>query len=147
MVVARTGQVFRLGKLRLEILWPDGPGVASADPNDRAIVILATFGETDVLLPADAESPVTLPLRPPPVEILKVAHHGSADEALPRLLDRTRPLVAVVSSGRGNSYGHPAPPTLAALSEADGLAVYRTDRDGRITVESDGRRIGVAEER
>jgi competence protein ComEC len=147
VAVARTGQVFRLGALRLEILWPDGPGLASADPNDRAIVILATYGETDVLLPADAESHVTLPLRPPPVEVLKVAHHGSADDALPRLLERTRPRIAVISSGRGNSYGHPAPSTLAALAEAPALAVYRTDRDGQVTVESDGKRLTVVEER
>ena len=147
VAVARAGQVFRLGELRLEVLWPDDPGPPSGDPNDRAIVILASYGETDALLPADAESGVTLPLRPPPVEILKVAHHGSSDEGLPRLLERTRPQVAVVSAGHGNSYGHPAETTLAALAERPGLAVYRTDREGDITVESDGKRLSVVEER
>ena len=54
------------------MLWPDGPGVPSEDPNLRAVVCLVSYGETDVLLGADAESPVLLPLRLPPVEVLKV---------------------------------------------------------------------------
>jgi competence protein ComEC len=45
--------------------------------------------------------------------------------------------------GARNDYGHPAPSTLGALEGAPGLALYRTDRDGRVTVESDGRRITV----
>jgi competence protein ComEC len=101
----------------------------------------------DALLTADAESPVTLPLRPPPAEVLKVAHHGSADAGLPALLDLVRPRVAVISVGTGNDYGHPAPSTLAALEEVPDLDVYRTDEDGRVVVETDGRRISVREER
>ena len=145
--VARAGQRFRLGRLRVEVLWPAGPGLPGVDPNDRAIVLLATYGETDVLLTADAESNVTLPLRPPPVEILKVAHHGSADDLLADLLALTRPRVAVVSLGRGNRYGHPAPETVEALAAPPGLAVYRTDEAGDVVVESDGRRLSVRTER
>jgi competence protein ComEC len=139
----RAGQVFRLGGLRLEVLWPPDPGLPEADPNDRATVLVASFGETDALLPADAEANVTLPLRPPPVEILKVAHHGSADPQLNALLELVRPQIAVISVGRGNDYGHPTSSTLDVLQESSGLAVYRTDEDGRITVESDGRRVTV----
>jgi competence protein ComEC len=139
----RAGQVFRLGGLRLEVLWPPDPGLPEADPNDRATVLVASFGETDALLPADAEANVTLPLRPPPVEILKVAHHGSADPQLNALLELVRPQIAIISVGRGNDYGHPTPSTLDVLQGSSGLAVYRTDEDGRITVESDGRRMIV----
>jgi competence protein ComEC len=145
VVTARAGLRFRLGRLRLRVVWPDGPGPPGADPNDRAVVLVASFGETDVLLTADAESNVTLPLRLPPVEVLKVAHHGSADDGLPELLRRTRPRIAVISCGEGNDYGHPTPSTLAALGEAPGLTTFRTDRDGAVVLESDGRslRIGV----
>jgi competence protein ComEC len=145
--LARSGVVFRLGRLRLELLWPDGPGAATEDPNLRATVILATYGRVDALLTADAESPVTLPLNPPPVEILKVAHHGSADEGLPRLLDETRPAVAVVSCGRDNDYGHPAPGTIAALTAEPGLELFRTDLDGRVTIETDGTRVTASSQR
>jgi competence protein ComEC len=147
IVLARAGEGFRLGRLRIRVLWPDGPGLASQDPNDHAVVLLASYGATDVLLTADAESNVTLPLRPPPVEILKVAHHGSADDGLSELLADLRPRIAVIEVGRRNDYGHPTPATLASLAAAPGLAVYRTDRDGRVTVESDGDRITVREER
>jgi len=54
--------------------------------------------------------------------------------------------VAVVSLGEGNDYGHPAPSTIAALGGVPGLALYRTDRDGRVTIETDGDRITVSEE-
>ena len=149
IVQARVGVVFRLGGLRLELLWPDGREVEGpvADPNLRATVIVATYGTVDVLLTADAESPVTLPLNPPRVEILKVAHHGSADDGLPRLLELTRPVVAVISCGRNNDYGHPAPSTVAALTAAPALNVFRTDLDGRVVVETDGKQLSTWSQR
>jgi competence protein ComEC len=147
IVLARTGQSFRLGQLRLRVLWPEDGGAPGEDPNENATVLLASYREVDILLPADAESGVTLPLRPPPVEVLKVAHHGSADEGLARLLALTRPEIAVISCGANNDYGHPTASTLAALSSAPGLDLYRTDEDGRVTLETDGRRISVATER
>ena len=101
VVPARAGLRLRLGRLRIRVVWPDGPGTAGQDPNEHAVVLIASYGETDVLLTADAESNVTLPLRLPPVEILKVAHHGSADEGLPDLLRQTRPRIAVISCRRG----------------------------------------------
>jgi competence protein ComEC len=147
IVAARAGRGFTLGPLRVQVLWPDGPGAPHEDPNARAIVLLVTYGQTDVLLTADAESDVTLALELPEVEVLKVAHHGSADDGLRELLERTRPRVAVISVGLGNDYGHPAPSTLSALAEAPGLRLARTDLDGRVVVESDGRRLWVREER
>ena len=145
IVAAQAGQRFRIGRLRLQVLWPDGPAPAGSDPNDHAIVILASYGSVDALLTADAEGNVTVPLRPPQAEILKVAHHGSADERLPQLLDLVRPRIALVSVGGGNDYGHPAPSTTAALDALPSLEVYRTDRDGRVTIETDGERITVSE--
>jgi competence protein ComEC len=143
VIVARAGRAFTLGRLRLRVLWPDGPGPPGADPNDHATIVVASFGKVDALLTADAESPVTLPLNPPQVEIMKVAHHGSADEGLERLLQLTHPSIAIISCGLHNDYGHPAPSTLATLEGAPHLTVYRTDLDGRVVVESDGTRIST----
>jgi competence protein ComEC len=76
-------------------------------------------------------------------EVLKVAHHGSADPGLDDQLRVIRPEVAVISAGRDNDYGHPRAETLAALAAVPGLAVYRTDTDGRVVLESDGRTVRV----
>jgi competence protein ComEC len=143
VIVARAGEAFRIGALRLRVLWPDGPGTAGDDPNNHAIVLVASYGQTDALFTADAESDVTGHLQLPPVEILKVAHHGSADAGLGDELRQLRPRIAVISVGAGNDYGHPTSSTLATLGTVQGLAVYRTDLNGRVVVESDGRRISV----
>jgi len=144
---ARAGVAFRLGRLRLRLLSPADPGPPGDDPNLHATVILASYGSVDALLTADAESPVTLPLHPPPVEILKVAHHGSADEGLQRLLELTHPAVAVISCGRNNDYGHPTRSTVTTLTSAPGLELFRTDLDGRVVIETDGERISTWSQR
>jgi competence protein ComEC len=143
VVQTRAGAAWRIGRLRLRVLWPSRAGSATDDPNTLPIVLLATYGTVDLLLTADAETEVTAPLVGRHVEVLKVAHHGSADDRLPAELRQLRPVVAVVSVGRRNRYGHPHPATLTALRAVRGLRLYRTDVDGRITLETDGRTLGV----
>ena len=138
-VAARAGQSIALAGLRLDVLWPPRPPPGwrpEGDPNDRAMVTLVRSGSFELLLPADAESNVTAPLRLPRVEALKVAHHGSADAGLPALLERLRPAVAAIEVGRHNSYGHPTPSTLAALRTVP--QVVRTDRDGTVRLRVTG---------
>jgi len=147
IVPARIGNAYTLGALHIRVLWPDGPGLPNEDPHEHGVVLLASYGRFDALLTGDSESPVTMPRRPPEVELLKVAHHGSSDEGLADLLQLVRPKVALISVGQGNDYGHPAPSTIATLDAFQGLAVYRTDEHGRITVESDGTSFSVRTER
>jgi len=71
-------------------------------------------------------------------DVLKVGHHGSAYGTTPEFLRAVAPRDAIISVGRNNLFGHPAPSTIAALRE-DGVAIYRTDCDGAVSVESDGR--------
>jgi len=142
--LGRAGQELELGDLRLHVLSPtDDSANAGGDANEAAIVVIASYGSVDLLLPADSESPFTLPLATKPVEVYKVAHHGSADDGLPQLLERLQPEIAVISVGRDNDYGHPTPSTLATLAAEQGLRVFRTDQDGRIVLESDGCAITV----
>jgi competence protein ComEC len=134
-IAPAAGQVLRVGPLRVDVLWPPAaaPGVApTGDPNDRAVVARVSEGRFDVLLTADAESPVTLPLAHDAVDVLKVAHHGSADPGLPLLLGRLHPALAAIEVGRHNSYGHPNPVTLRELATVP--RVVRTDRDGTVRV-------------
>jgi competence protein ComEC len=104
---------------------------------------VVSAGSFDLLLSADAESEALLPLDLPDVEAMKVPHHGSSDPGLPEVLERLKPQVAAIEVGP-NTYGHPAPSTLAALERA-GARVYRTDRDGTVTltVTAEGMRVGT----
>jgi competence protein ComEC len=141
VVPARVGNVYRLGRLRVRVLWPDGPGTpenSEEDPHAHGVVLLASYGAFDALLTGDSESDVVLPLRPPPAELLKVAHHGSEDVGLPELLRLIRPRVAVISVGSRNDYGHPTRETLTALAASPHLDVRRTDEDGHVVLETDG---------
>jgi competence protein ComEC len=136
VVPAAAGQRFRVGDaLRLDVLAPPAaqeprPG---DDPNARAVVLHVSYRALDVLLPADAESDATAGLALPRAEVLKVAHHGSEDEGIRGLLERVRPVAAVIPVGAANRFGHPHPATVAALRAAV-PRVLRTDRDGDVAV-------------
>ncbi|MDD3927523.1 MAG: MBL fold metallo-hydrolase, partial [bacterium] len=78
--------------------------------------------------------------------VLKVPHHGSRMSCSTSLLETVRPMVAVISVGRDNDYGHPSGQTLQRLQRA-GVRVYRTDRNGSVTVDTDGRSLKIRSER
>ncbi len=122
------------GDLRVRVLSPPPrpPGPPPEDPNPRAVVAVVSSRGFDLLLSADAESEALLPLELPDVDAMKVPHHGSSDPGLPEALARLDPELAAIEVGP-NTYGHPAPSTLAALRRA-GVPTYRTDRDGTVTV-------------
>lgn len=133
------GDAIGAGRLRLSVLWPplellDQP-LAGTDPNAQAVVLLARWRWFSMLLTADAEAG-EVPIDPGPVDVLKVAHHGSEDAGLGALLDRTTPRLAVISVGAGNPYGHPAASTLVELSR-HGVQTLRTDRRGTIELDVD----------
>lgn len=131
------GTSIRDGGLRLEVLWPPRALLASplggTDPNTQALVLLARWRDFSMLLTADAEAEA-VPIESGPVDVLKVAHHGSEDAGLDSLLDRAAPRLAVISVGAGNPYGHPTPATLATL-RAHGVPTLRTDLDGAIELD------------
>ena len=129
--VAMAGTVIAAGAVAIRVLSPGR--IVPGDPNASAMVLEVSEGSCRALLFADAESPVALQLQLRRATIMRVAHHGSADDGLVRLLARVRPRLAVISVGAGNSYGHPARATVNALMRA-GAAIHRTDRDGELTV-------------
>lgn len=146
------GERRRAGALTWEALWPPAdpgaPGPPGAEPvdggegagegaNDASVTLLLRTGGLSLLLPGDLEPPAQSRLLArypglPQVDVLKVAHHGSAYQD-DRLLRRLRPRIALISCGADNDYGHPSPRTVAAL-RAGGALVRRTDRHGAIAV-------------
>lgn len=131
------GTTIRSGRLRLEFIWPPRELLSepdpTADPNQLALVAVARYRDFSMLLSADAEAEA-VPLDPGPVDVLKVAHHGSEDAGLAELLERSRPALAVISVGEDNSYGHPTAATLATLA-AHGVRTLRTDRGGDVVID------------
>jgi len=134
------GRELRSGALRLRVLWPPrellSQAVPGEDPNDLALVMEARWRNFTMLLTADAEAE-TVPLDPGPIDVLKVAHHGSDDAGLGALLDRIRPQLAVISVGEDNPYGHPTRSTLATLA-GHGVPTLRTDQDEDVVLEVSG---------
>jgi competence protein ComEC len=143
------GETIRSGSLRLEVLWParelleaDGgapgdsaePSPSSTDEANRlSLVLLARWHRFSMLLTGDAEAEAA-PIDPGPVDVLKVAHHGSDDAGLAELLDRALPRLAVISVGEENPYGHPAATTLTELADHD-VPIMRTDSHGEIEID------------
>ncbi len=130
-----SGRSFAFGGVDAEVLWPrpKAPGATAAeDPNTRSLVIEIEAGRFRMLLTGDAEAEAAS-VDPEPLDVLKVAHHGSDDAALPSLLSQSDPELALISVGEDNSYGHPAPGTVSELNEA-GAEVKRTDEEGTISI-------------
>ncbi|WP_033306481.1 ComEC/Rec2 family competence protein [Streptomyces iakyrus] len=122
---------------------------APEGPNDASVAMLVRSGGLRLLLLGDLEPPAQRALARSPaaealegVDVLKVAHHGSAYQD-PGLMGRVAPRLALISCGEDNSYGHPAPGTVAALRDG-GAAVLRTDRDGALAVMGGGGELSVA---
>jgi competence protein ComEC len=148
VVPLRAGQVIQRGDLRLRILHPSPPDWERVRVrNDDSVVIEVVYRDVAILLTgdisADVERSIVPLLTPARVRILKVAHHGSRTSSSSELLDAWRPHIAVISCGRGNRFGHPAPDVLRRL-EATGATVLRTDLEGQIEIETDGRSLRIA---
>jgi beta-lactamase superfamily II metal-dependent hydrolase len=124
----------------------------SADENANSVGLRLQHGTFSVLLTGDAQRAERawwereVPSLCAGCTVLKLAHHGSDDGTDARWLGLVRPELAVASVGQGNKYGHPGSKTLALLGRT-GIPLLRTDRDGTVVVESDGRRWRVASHR
>jgi len=126
--------------VRLRVLHPRGPWEEpdTVEANDASVVLLVEYGAFEILLPGDAPVRVersVLEELPAELEVLKAGHHGSRTSTDPLLVARTRPRVALVSAGRGNRYGHPAPEVVARLEGAD-VRILRTDRHGTVRIQA-----------
>ncbi|MBQ1088178.1 ComEC/Rec2 family competence protein [Streptomyces sp. B93] len=147
---AVAGERRRTGDLSWEVLWPPpGPAAEPRAPNDASVTLLVSTAGLRILLLGDLEPDGQRALLRSPaagvlggVDVLKVAHHGSAYQD-PDLIRLVAPRLALISAGADNSYGHPAPGTVDAL-RAGGAMVSRTDRDGALAVTVDGGELRVA---
>lgn len=132
------GESGSLGSLRWQVLGPPDPPLENSDspPNDASIVMLVETAGLRILLTGDAEEPaqrrLERALQGQRVDVLKVAHHGSAKQD-PELIRGLDPRLALISVGTNNDYGHPAPSALLLLKQTDAM-IRRTDQEGDLAV-------------
>jgi len=140
-----TGGRYAIDGLDLRVLNPPVPDWERRRVrNDDSVVVEVVYGDVAILMTGDISAEVERAIAPhlsrTKTRVLKVAHHGSRTSSSRELLESWRPQLALISVGRGNTFGHPAPEVIQRL-RAIGATVLRTDRDGEITLESDGREV------
>ena len=115
--------------------------------NDDSLVVELRWRDVSVLLTGDVgksvEPEIAGSIAPALLRVVKVPHHGSLTSSSEAFVTRLRPQVAVFSVGRGNHFGHPAPEVVERYREI-GAGIFRTDQDGAVTIETDGRSLSAA---
>ena len=133
------GDTFSLGSAEIQIVGPQNYDYDS--DNSNSLCLLIEYGDFRCLLTGDAEQDaerdMTTSGRDLSCDVYVVGHHGSSSSTSEELLEAASPRYAFLSVGAGNAYGHPTEQTMTALQQY-GVALYRTDKQGEVTVYSDG---------
>ena len=135
-----------IGQIDIQVLWPKDPNASfdvmpgdGSAMNNTSISLMMNIAGITFFTAGDVEPPAQEEIlssgKIHNVDIMKISHHGSAYQYLP-LLDALHPTVAFISVGKANTYGHPAPSTLASLKDR-GVKVFRTDLDGALEFDAD----------
>ncbi|NBI68000.1 MBL fold metallo-hydrolase [Pseudoflavonifractor sp. 60] len=141
LTVPESGDKFSLGSAEVEIL---GPVKEYDDTNDTSIVLRIDYGDVSFLFAGDMEKGAEKDLIETgadlKADVLKAGHHGSDTSTSYQFLREVSPKYTVISVGEGNSYGHPSEEVLSRFRDA-GTEVYRTDMQGHVIAESDGKTV------
>ena len=123
-----------LGDLRWRVLWPRSN--VTVEPGNPASVVVAVEGDLDAIFLGDLGAEAQRALRRSTalmnVDVVKVAHHGSADQD-PAFYAELGADAALIGVGADNGYGHPTDALLGML-DATGTRAFRTDQDGLLLV-------------
>ena len=131
----------RVGGIEIDVKWP--LEASENTPNNSSISALFRSPDFTLFAGGDLEPPAQIQLRQQigAVDIYKVSHHGSKFQD-PELMQELSPRLAIISVGARNTYGHPAPSTISALTEL-GAKVLRTDRDGAVAISADDHQLSI----
>ncbi len=144
----KTGSHFRTKpkpSWKITCLSPDEAALYG-ERNEDSMVLMLAYGQFRMLFTGDLEGKAEQRLTDTEADlradVLKAGHHGSAAASSEPFLERVRPGAAVISCGRGNRYGHPAPETVERLRQA-GARIFETAQCGAVTIRSDGTAYSV----
>jgi len=146
-----TSRKINLGSLTFNILPPANPIIKESELNNNSIVIRLDFKDFSCLFTGDIEKEREGQLLNESrnnlkVDILKIAHHGSYSGSSPPFIKAVNPETSIISCGKDNQYGHPHQETLTLLQNL-GINIYRTDLNGTILVETNGKDYQVFTEK
>lgn len=121
-----------------------------SNQNASSLVLKYTNGEHSFLFMGDAEAATERDLLDSAsnvsADVIKLGHHGSSSSSTPAFIDAVNPLMAVISCGANNEYGHPHNGTIDTLNVRN-IETYRTDARGTVYMSSDGHSLVVETER
>jgi competence protein ComEC len=146
--VLQAGDRESAGGVDIRILHPPPPEwERQRVRNEDSVVLEFRLGGVSIVLPGDigreAESLLTPTLDTAPITIVKAPHHGSATSSTDAFLRALHPAAVVFSAGRGNRFGHPAPAVVARYRAMHAL-VFRTDEDGAVMLDTDGKIVEMS---
>lgn len=125
----QAGGIFPKRPLKIQVL--NEGRFDAKDRNNHSMVLLLDY-KARILLTGDLEEDQNWEENwPKKISLFKIAHHGSRKGTSLKILQKTRPKKALISSGRNNSYGHPSPETIKRLEKA-GVPYDRTSELGTI---------------
>ena len=140
------GDTYEFGTGSFTVMAPSG---ISKNSNDNSVVIRLVNGDNSFMFMGDAEETSEQDMISTGMnldcDVLCLGHHGSASSTSWDLLEASTPSWAVVSCGKGNSYGHPTAETMGKLSDMD-IPVFRTDDQGTVIAVFDGSTISWNQE-
>lgn len=120
------------------------------DLNEYSIIIKITYGDAKFLFMGDAEAlnerEIVDAGYDVNADVLKLGHHGSSTSSTEKFLKEVSPDYAVISCGKGNSYGHPHDEIVERCNNLN-IKMLRTDNDGNIIMKTDGKNIEVLKEK
>jgi len=145
--VVYAGQTVRLSpRVHFDVLFPPrAVNTREMEPNNGSVVGRLVYGDTAFLLSGDAPVAVEKYLARTyqgnlESEVLKVGHHGSDTSTSRPWLGWSDPQWAVISAGKDNRHGHPAPSVVERLKRFD-IEILQTKKRGTMVFESDGERV------
>lgn len=150
--VATPGSEIALGgDVRLKVLAPDKSLLNDKELNNSSVVVKLIAGQFSMLLTGDAEKESEEMMlknykNDLKADVLKAGHHGSSSSSSVQFLKAVGASDVVISLGANNDYHHPHPSTLKRYA-AEKMNVYQTDKNGTLTITSDGKTYKIAKER
>lgn len=140
----QAGEEFSLGEASVQVLAPKAGADYKEESNDYSIALKITYGENAFLFTGDCEEEAENDMLSSGLDltadVMKAGHHGSNSSNTEGFLQAVSPKSVVISCGEANEYGHPRAEVLNNLRSM-GVSVYRTDEQGTIVANSDGKEI------